>query len=295
MGKSWNKLGRKTRRKERPQLKARQHLGFLEHHKDFSERVQNYHQKQDELNHLRLLASLRNPDEFHSNMVHTKALDGRLWIDRENQTSKRRLKVYRDLDDKYITMQLQHQQNKLRRELNSFHCMDAANVEGEGEESGSSAVKGKGIEIVESSKVNLPSTLESLLSEQDADRKRAGHVIFVDDHQKRAEFDASLYFETPKELMKQRHNRLRTEQIAKTQIRIDPQKATRLKKQALLKYWQIQGRIQKVENIKKYRHHLDQKRKVAGHSQGHLVYKKRDPDSGKIVKRRYKWPQKRKR
>eukprot|EP01084_Bolivina_argentea_P236699 397931_1 len=105
MGKSWNKLGRKGHRHERAQPAARRHLGVLEHHTDYSERAKNYHKKQDELQHLRLLASLKNPDEFHSDMVHTKALDGRLWIDKESKISKKRLKIYRDNDSKYITMQ----------------------------------------------------------------------------------------------------------------------------------------------------------------------------------------------
>merc|ERR1740123_2995210 len=108
MGKSWNKLGRKGHRHERAQPKAREHLGFLEHKKDYGERARNFHKKMDELNNLRMMASMRNPDEFHSNMVHTKALDGRLWLDREKRTSEKRLKVYRDLDSKYLTMRMQH-------------------------------------------------------------------------------------------------------------------------------------------------------------------------------------------
>lgn len=286
VGKSWNKLGRKRHRYERSQPKARRKLGFLEHHKDYKERADNYHQKQNQLNNLRLLASLRNPDEFHSNMVHTKALDGRLWLDRDAQLGKKRLKVYRDLDSKHITMGLQHQQNKLRRELNSFNCMDAANVEGDDKE---------GKHIVESSNDNLPFDLKSLLRKKENDTKRADHVIFVEDNNRRESFDASLYFSTPRDLLRQKHNRLRTSQMAKRQIAIDVKRASLLKKQALLKYWQLQGRIQKVDNMKKYKRHLDLKRKVQGSHQAHLVYKQRNIDSGKVVKRRYKWPQKRKR
>ena len=128
-GRSWNKLGRKGHRHERAQPQARRHLGFLQHKSDYTARAKNYHKKQDELNHLRLLASMKNPDEFHSDMVHTKALDGRLWIDREGKMNKTKMKIFRDNDSKYITMRLQHEQNKLKRELNSFHCIDAANLD----------------------------------------------------------------------------------------------------------------------------------------------------------------------
>eukprot|EP01084_Bolivina_argentea_P230378 388614_1 len=148
MGKSWNKLGRKGHRHERSQPAGRRHLGFLEHHKDYSQRAKNYHKIQDELKHLQLLASLKNPDEFHSDMVHTKALDGRLWIDKESKISKKRLKIYRDNDNKYINMQLQHHKNKLQKELNSFHCIDASKNLNKNKN------KNNKIEIVQSSNLN---------------------------------------------------------------------------------------------------------------------------------------------
>eukprot|EP01083_Nonionella_stella_P038986 106017_1 len=286
MGKSWNKLGRKGHRHERSQPQARQHLGFLEHHSDYTARAKNYHKKQDELQHLQLLASMKNPDEFHSDMVHTKALDGRLWMDKESKMSKKRLKIYRDNDNKYITMQLQHQQNKLKRDLNSFHCIDAANV--------SKNKNNNEMQIVESS--NSKDALESnaLLTVQTKGLKAVDHVIFVKDNKARREFNASSYFKTPRELLHQKHNRLRTSQLAAKQIKIDPKLATKLKKQTLLKYWQIQGRINKVQNIKKYQTHLNLKRKIHA-GERYLVYKKRNADSGKVVKRRYKWPKQRKR
>jgi len=242
MGKSWNKLGRKGHRHERSQPAGRQHLGFLEHHSDYSLRAKDYHKKQDELAHLRLLASMKNPDEFHSNMVHTKAEDGRLWHDSgESKMSKSKLKIFRDADHKFVTMQMQHQRKKLKRELGSFHCTDASNLVNyqKGDDK---------MEIIESSNVGKTKSDELLTIDTKAKRK-SDHIIFVDSNKERLAFKGSTYFGTPRELLTQKHNRLRTEQLAQKQIKIDPLLASKLKKQTLLKYWQIQGRINKMDRI----------------------------------------------
>ena len=133
---------------------------------------------------------------------------------------------------------------------------------------------------------------EIIRYKHEKDRK-CDHIIFVDNNEKRSKFNASSYFGTPKELLHQKANRLKTSQLTKKQIQVGPKLASRLKKQTLLKYWQIQGRINKVEAIKKYQHHLNLKRKINSGDK-YLCYKKRDPDSGKIVKKRYKWPKERK-
>merc|ERR1712228_110990 len=260
--------------------------GFLEHHSDYTERAKNYHQKQDELAHLRLLASLKNPDEFHSDMVHTKAEDGRLWRDADSKISKKKLKIFRDNDHKFVTMQLQHQQKKLKRELGSFHCVDASNLNDY--EKG-----GNKLEIVESSNSSQIKKSEQLLTINNKAKRKSDHIIFVNDNKERLRFKGSTFFGTPKELLTQKHNRLRTTQLADKEIKIDPLLASKLKKQTLLKYWQIQGRINKVDRIKKYQHHLNMKRKIHSNER-YLVYKKRNRDTGKVVKKRYKWPKERK-
>eukprot|EP00485_Elphidium_margaritaceum_P023500 CAMPEP_0202712124 /NCGR_PEP_ID=MMETSP1385-20130828/33416_1 /ASSEMBLY_ACC=CAM_ASM_000861 /TAXON_ID=933848 /ORGANISM="Elphidium margaritaceum" /LENGTH=293 /DNA_ID=CAMNT_0049372061 /DNA_START=40 /DNA_END=921 /DNA_ORIENTATION=- len=291
MGKSWNKLGRKGHRHERAQPESRRHLGFLEHHRDYVQRAKDYHKKEDELNHLRLLASMKNPDEFHSDMVHTKVFNGRMIVDKESKLNPRRLKEIREGDHKYILMQLQHEQNKLKRELGSFHCVDAADLSVDHDNDR----KKSEIEIIESSNSKLDVLNEkALITAKASVNKKADHIIFVDGNEERCTFDASKYFKTPKQLLAHKHNRLKTSQLATGQIKMDPERATKLKKQTLLKYWQIQGRIHKLENIKKYQHHLNLKRKIKSGDK-FLVYKKRDVNSGKIVKKRYKWIKQRKR
>eukprot|EP00484_Ammonia_sp_Unknown_P008937 CAMPEP_0197056364 /NCGR_PEP_ID=MMETSP1384-20130603/83419_1 /TAXON_ID=29189 /ORGANISM="Ammonia sp." /LENGTH=301 /DNA_ID=CAMNT_0042490317 /DNA_START=38 /DNA_END=940 /DNA_ORIENTATION=- len=299
MGKSWNKLGRKGHRHERAQPESRRYLGYLEHHKDYTKRAKDYHKKQDELDYLRLLASMRNPDEFHSDMVHAKAEDGRLWIDRESKLSKKQIKIIRENDSKYMTMQLQHAQNKLRRELNSFHCLDAANVQAQNGSNDANKAKQKvqansnsnsntNTEIVESSNsINVLDARQVATSKNTAEKK-ADHVIFVDGNKERLQFNACGYFGTPKVLLNNKHNRLRTTQLTNKQIKISAVQAAKLKKQTLLKYWQLQGRMSKVENMKKYQQDLNTKRKIASGDR-YLVYKKRNVYTGKVAQKRYKW------
>merc|ERR1712013_220191 len=123
---------------------------------------------------------------------------------------------------------------------------------------------------------------------------KSDHIIYVAKNSERTSFSPSKYFSTPKGLLHQKHNRLRTSQLANAKMRLDPLVASRLKKQTLLKYWQIQGRIEKVKEMKALQHSLNHKRKV--HSGDRfLVHKKRHPDTGKVVKKRYKWVKERKR
>ena len=57
---------------ERHQPAAREHLGLLEKHKDYSQRAQNYHSKEKRLKELRKKAQNRNPDEFYYKMLSTE-------------------------------------------------------------------------------------------------------------------------------------------------------------------------------------------------------------------------------
>lgn len=62
--------------RERDQLESRKHLGFLEKKKDYKHRAKIYHQKEDQLNKLRLKANLANKDEFYFGMQNAKMQDG---------------------------------------------------------------------------------------------------------------------------------------------------------------------------------------------------------------------------
>ncbi len=54
---------------ERHQPAARAHLGLLEKHKDYSQRAQNYHEKEKRIAELKKKAANRNPDEFYFAMT----------------------------------------------------------------------------------------------------------------------------------------------------------------------------------------------------------------------------------
>ncbi|KAK4558748.1 hypothetical protein RGQ29_008143 [Quercus rubra] len=62
--------------KERAQPHARKKFGLLEKHKDYVERAQAFHKKEDTLRKLKEKVAFRNPDEFHFKMIKTRTVDG---------------------------------------------------------------------------------------------------------------------------------------------------------------------------------------------------------------------------
>merc|ERR1712113_228169 len=116
-----------------------------------------------------------------------------------------------------------HQRKKLKRELGSFHCIDASNL--------NNYKKGDNkLEIVESSNSSKIIKSDNLLTINNKSKKKSDHIIFVSSNKERLLFKGSKYFETPKELLNQKHNRLKTTQLAQKQIKIVPVLASRLKK-----------------------------------------------------------------
>ena len=55
--------------KERAQPSHRKRFGLLEKHKDYVERSKDFHRKANELQRLRVKASLKNPDEFYFRLI----------------------------------------------------------------------------------------------------------------------------------------------------------------------------------------------------------------------------------
>jgi hypothetical protein len=66
-----NAVPQKTH-KERHQPGKRQKLGFLEKHKDYVKRAQDYNKKQATIKKLEQKAAFRNPDEYYFKMVNTR-------------------------------------------------------------------------------------------------------------------------------------------------------------------------------------------------------------------------------
>jgi U3 small nucleolar RNA-associated protein 11 len=163
--------------KERSQPEARKKLGFLEKHKDYVERAQDYHKKQDYLKVLKKKAADRNPDEFYFKMhkstvnskgVHTEKRDGSLDTD-----VVQRLKT-QDLG--YIVHKKAVDDKKAARLKHSLHLI--------GEHSATAGKKRK-------------------------------HVVYVEDEQAQTDFDPVAHLDTVPELVGHRFNRLRKGQLEK--------------------------------------------------------------------------------
>lgn len=63
---------------ERHQPKAREHLGLLEKHKDYTQRAKAFHDKEKRITKLKQKAANRNPDEFYFKMLNTRTKVGLL-------------------------------------------------------------------------------------------------------------------------------------------------------------------------------------------------------------------------
>jgi len=71
-----NAVKRKTH-KERSQPIARQKFGLLEKKKDYKERSNDYHKKEDRLRAMSERVEMRNPDEYYFGMNRSKVKDGK--------------------------------------------------------------------------------------------------------------------------------------------------------------------------------------------------------------------------
>eukprot|EP00605_Chrysophyceae_sp_TOSAG23-4_P000473 GSChrysophyteH1.ASY1.ANO1.532.1 assembled CDS len=142
--------------KERAQPAARKRFGLLEKHKDYVERAQDYHKKQDYLKVLEKKAAERNPDEFYFKMnksqvnkkgVHKEKRDGSL-----DQSTVKLLKTQ---DMGYIMNKKVIDEKKVKKLQSSLH----------------------------------------LIGEDQVGRKKK-HKIFVDSEEEQRSFDAAAHLDT---------------------------------------------------------------------------------------------------
>jgi U3 small nucleolar RNA-associated protein 11 len=102
-----NAVRRRTH-KERAQPYSRSKLGLLEKHKDYKLRAKDYHRKQDHINHLKSLASFKNPDEFYHNMIKSSTKDGVHTVARNNTKSTATVAKWKLQDASYLQNRLIH-------------------------------------------------------------------------------------------------------------------------------------------------------------------------------------------
>uniref|UniRef100_A0A2N9EL32 U3 small nucleolar RNA-associated protein 11 n=1 Tax=Fagus sylvatica TaxID=28930 RepID=A0A2N9EL32_FAGSY len=94
--------------KERAQPNSRRKFGILEKHKDYVERAQAFHKKEDTLVKLREKAAFRNPDEFYFRMIKTRTVNGVHKLENEaNKYTPEELMLMKTQDMGYILQKLQ--------------------------------------------------------------------------------------------------------------------------------------------------------------------------------------------
>jgi len=171
--------------KERAQPQARAKLGLLEKKKDYKQRAQDYHRKEDRINAMRQKAAMRNPDEFYFGMHNSQVTDGH---HRKTQEAKQRefdeqvgletVRIMKDQDLSYVRMQKQHDIKKVERLRSSLHSLEEG-----------------------------PNT-------------KRKHTVYVDSKEEAEQFDTAKHFDTIPEFAGRAFNRPRKEALKETALKV---------------------------------------------------------------------------
>jgi U3 small nucleolar RNA-associated protein 11 len=113
----------KRKYRERHQPADRQNLGYLEKHRDYSQRAKDFHAKEAELNALREQAYTRNPEEFYFKMVHSQLKDG-IHTEFEPPVEDQVQKKRKTHDVNVLLMRTQSQNSRLARLRSGLHLLD---------------------------------------------------------------------------------------------------------------------------------------------------------------------------
>ncbi|KAG7967715.1 hypothetical protein I3843_08G113200 [Carya illinoinensis] len=112
--------------KERSQPHSRRKFGLLEKHKDYVERAQVFHKKEQTLQKLREKAAFRNPDEFYFRMMKAKTVDGVHKLENEtNKYNMDELLLMKTQDMGYILQKLQSEKKKIEKLAAVLHSLDS--------------------------------------------------------------------------------------------------------------------------------------------------------------------------
>ncbi|QLQ78161.1 hypothetical protein HG537_0A04080 [Torulaspora globosa] len=109
----------KKQHRERSQLTRRSRLGFLEKHKDYVKRAQDYHKKETTIKILRTKAKERNPDEYYHAMTSRKVDTNGLLItsrrgrDEDSSLNMDQVKLLKTQDSNYVRTLRQMEKKKL--------------------------------------------------------------------------------------------------------------------------------------------------------------------------------------
>jgi U3 small nucleolar RNA-associated protein 11 len=116
---------RQKNHKERSQPAAREHLGLLEKKKDYKQRADEHHKRQNTLKALRRKALNKNPDEFYFKMVRTKLEDGvHQTEDGIPAYTPEQLKLIQSQDIQYVNFKRSVELKKIERLKANLHLLD---------------------------------------------------------------------------------------------------------------------------------------------------------------------------
>ena len=110
--------------KERSRPSDRKKLGFLEKHKDYVLRAQDFHKKEKALQILTEKAEFRNPDEFYFGMQSSKTVGGvHVGSSEPKAYSQEQLLLMKTQDKKYVEMKAQVERKRTERLQASLHLL----------------------------------------------------------------------------------------------------------------------------------------------------------------------------
>ncbi|KAL3234851.1 hypothetical protein RNJ44_02639 [Nakaseomyces bracarensis] len=206
----------KKQHRERSQVAGRTRLGFLEKHKDYVKRAQDYHKKQNALKVLRSKAKDRNPDEYYHAMNSRKVDNKGLLIksryadDEDPSLTMDQVKLLKTQDSNYIRTLRQNELNKLKRKTQEVGF-----------------------------------------------KAQSQHTVFVDDQEAMREFKPEDYFNTTKEFLNRRENRLTKDQLTSQELNVADPDTLLMPKESLDK-----KRLKKIKLVQQHKEREQQLREI---------------------------------
>lgn len=206
----------KKQHRERSQVHSRARLGFLEKHKDYVKRAQDYHKKQNTLKILRSKAKDRNPDEYYHAMNSRKVDSNGMLIksryaDGEDPTlTMDQVKLLKTQDSNYIRTLRQSELNKLKKKQQEVGF-----------------------------------------------KAQSQHTVFVDDQESMREFRPEEFFNTTREFLHRKENRLTKEQLTSSSLNVADPDSLIMPKESLDK-----KRLKKIKAVKQHMEREEQLREI---------------------------------
>ena len=247
-------------------------MGLLEKKKDYKQRANDYHRKQDRIRAMQQKAAMKNPDEFYFGMNSSKVKDGK---HRSNED-------YRELDPEMVRVMKDQDLSFVRMQ----QLKDAKKAE------------------------KLQASLHLLDSEADQITAKRKHTIFVESKKEAQNFDVAEHFDTVPEFAGRSFNRLRkgdiekmtsvggdddddnehhmTVEQLKQQAKMERKLAKKLAKARSNAYEELEARRKRARAMKRAEDHLVTEKLVAGKGRKRKI---KAAEGGQPAQ--YKWRRKR--